>query len=288
MNECLHKARIIFLVTLPLLGTAVAFALLWQRYVFPSDIALLAVFYVLTALGITIGYHRMLTHDGFKAPAAVRAFFLILGCMAFEGAPDEWAAAHIKHHAHSDKEGDPHSPLEGFWHSHMGWLFALRNFPDVKMYAPHLREDPVVRFVSRNVLVWMGLSLLLPFLIGGWTGLVWGGLVRIFLVNHITWSVNSVCHTFGKRVFETHDESRNEWVVGLLGLGEGWHNNHHAFPRNAFHGMRWWQFDLSGYIIRALESIGLIWNVQRVRPEAMEARLSKSSIVLKEREITYK
>jgi hypothetical protein len=196
--------------------------------------------------------------------------------MAFEGKPTDWAATHIKHHAHSDDEGDPHSPLEGFWHAHFGWLFSKKNFPDVQMYAPHLLADPVVQFVDRLTPLWMLGGLLLPAAIGGWTGFIWGGLVRVFLVNHVTWSVNSVCHCFGKRPFETTDESRNEWIVGLLALGEGWHNNHHAFPRNAFHGMRWWQFDLSGIIIRALEKVGLVWNVQRVSEETLIAHVTKA------------
>jgi len=276
MSDVFHRTRILALVSLPLLGVLIAFILLWNRYVFPLDMLLLVSLYVLTALGITIGYHRMLTHEGFKAPSFVRALFLILGCMAFEGKPTDWAATHIKHHAHSDDEGDPHSPLEGFWHAHFGWLFSKKNFPDVQMYAPHLLADPVVQFVDRLTPLWMLGGLLLPAAIGGWTGFIWGGLVRVFLVNHVTWSVNSVCHCFGKRPFETTDESRNEWIVGLLALGEGWHNNHHAFPRNAFHGMRWWQFDLSGIIIRALEKVGLVWNVQRVSEETLIAHVTKA------------
>jgi stearoyl-CoA desaturase (delta-9 desaturase) len=223
-------------------------------------------------MGITIGYHRMLTHQGFKAPAWLRFLFLACGAMAFEGTPTQWAATHIKHHAHSDEEGDPHSPLEGFWHAHIGWLFARTNFPEVRMYAPQLLEDPVTVMVSKTTALWMGLSLLIPFLLGGWTGLVWGGFVRVFLTTHVTWSVNSVCHTFGKREFETTDASRNHWLIGLLAYGEGWHNNHHAFPRNAFHGMRWWQLDLSGLCIRFCECLGLITQVQRVTAEVAHAQ----------------
>ena len=270
-NPTIHKATILALVVLPLLATLGAVILLWERYVFWSDIALLLAFYAISAMGVTIGFHRMLTHDGFKAPAWLRGLILICGSMAFEGAPDMWTATHVKHHAHSDDDDDPHSPLHGFWHAHMGWLLNRGSFAPVGQYAPHLLEDPVVRFVSRYILVWMGLSLLIPFLLGGWTGLIWGGGVRIFLTTHVTWSVNSVCHTFGRRPFQTTDESRNEWVVGLLAFGEGWHNNHHAFPRNAFHGMRWWQFDLSGVVIRFLELAGLAWDVERVSPQAVEA-----------------
>jgi hypothetical protein len=198
--------------------------------------------------------------------------------MALEGSPDIWAATHLKHHAHSDQEDDPHSPLDGFWHAHFGWLFSLRNFPAVREYTPHLLEDRLVQFISRSAPLWVLLSLLLPALLGGWTGFLWGGLVRIFLVNHVTWSVNSVCHSFGKRPFETMDESRNEWVVGLLAFGEGWHNNHHAFPHNAFHGLHWWQFDLSGLLIRLSERFGFVWQVQRVTSEAIKAKRKASEL----------
>jgi hypothetical protein len=164
----------------------------------------------------------------------------------------------------------------------MGWLLRPSNFASAKVYAPELLTDKTALFVERYALVWMLIALLVPLAIGGWTGLLWGGAVRIFLNTHVTWSVNSVCHTFGKRSFETTDESRNEWIVGLLALGEGWHNNHHAFPQNAFHGMRWWQFDLSGTVIRLLERAGLVWDVQRVSPEVEAAQREHA---LKNREI---
>jgi stearoyl-CoA desaturase (delta-9 desaturase) len=156
----------------------------------------------------------------------------------------------------------------------MGWMFN-RSFADPNIYCRNLVKDPIVVFVSRTFIFWVFLSLVIPFAIGGWTGLLWGGLVRIFLTHHITWSVNSVCHTFGKREFETRDQSRNEWIVGLLGLGEGWHNNHHAFPRSAFHGLHWWQFDLSGYVIWTLERIGLVRDVYRVSPAMLERYAAK-------------
>lgn len=266
-----QKIIAITIVALPLVGTLIASVFLWQRVLFPSDLWLLAVMFFFTTLGVTIGYHRMLTHEGFRAPQWLRAMFMILGCMAWEGYPLDWTATHVKHHAHSDEEGDPHSPLEGFWHAHFGWLFTPSSFADPAIYTPHLLQDRTVMFVNRFGALWMALALVIPFALGGWTGLLWGGVVRIFLTTHITWSVNSVCHMFGKRAFETSDESRNEWIVGLLGMGEGWHNNHHAFPRNAFHGMRWWQFDVSGIVIRLLEACGLVWEVQRVSHETAEA-----------------
>ncbi len=259
------KPCVLIIVIVPFLGTILAITLLWQRVVQWSDLALLATMYTITAFGITIGYHRMLTHRSFRPHLVVKFVLLILGTIAFEAPPIEWAAVHIKHHAHSDREGDPHSPLEGIFHAHIGWLLK-GYFPAPEVYCRHLLKDPIVVFVNRTYLLWVALSFVILYLIGGWTGVLWGGLVRIFLGHHITFSVNSVCHTFGKREFETNDHSHNEWIVGLLAFGEGWHNNHHAFPRSAFHGLHWWQFDLSGYVIWLLERLGLAHEVYRVSP----------------------
>lgn len=259
-----YKAVVLVVVIVPFLGTLLAIAMLWQRAVHWSDLALLATMYSLVALGVTVGFHRMLTHRSFRPHPVVKLILLILGSMSFEGPALEWAATHIKHHAQADREGDPHSPVEGFFHAHVGWLLGEK--VETQQYCRHLLKDPMVVFVSRTFLLWSILSLLIPFAIGGWTGLLWGGLVRMFLTHHVTWSVNSVCHTFGKREFETNDRSHNEWIVGLLGFGEGWHNNHHAFPRSAFHGLHWWQFDLSGYLIWTLERLGLAREVYRITP----------------------
>ncbi len=272
----IRKIVMLVVVVLPFLATLFAIWLLWQRAVNWTDIALLIAFNVLAGLGVTVGYHRMLTHRSFQPNPVVKFIFLVFGSMAVEGPALQWAAIHIKHHAHSDREGDPHSPLEGFWHAHMGWMFKTTD-ADPNVYCRNLVRDPIVVFVSHTFIFWVLLSLAIPFAIGGWTGLLWGGLVRIFFTHHITWSVNSVCHTFGKREFETRDQSRNEWIVGLLGLGEGWHNNHHAFPRSAFHGLHWWQFDLSGYVIWTLERVGLVRDVYRVTP-AMRARYASKKI----------
>ena len=266
-----YKCLILLYVFGPMAGVFVAMWLLWEQYVFWTDVWLLLSMYLATSLGVTIGYHRMLTHDGFTCPDWLRGLFLILGVMAMAGPPFGWAATHIKHHAHSDHDGDPHSPLEGFWHAHFGWILLGESFRAQDGYADHLKGDPVVMFVNRTALFWSLLSFAIPFAIGGWTGFVWGGGVRVFLQNHATWGVNSICHTFGKREFETTDESRNNWFIGLVALGEGWHNNHHAFPNNAFHGLRWYQFDLSGLVIRILEKVGLVWDVQRVGQEVLEA-----------------
>lgn len=278
--HCIYKLGILTLVIVPFLGTAVAMVLLWNRYFFWSDAVILAGMYVITTIGVTAGYHRMATHQGFQAPELFRGLLLIAGAAAFEGQPLAWVAAHIVHHAYADEKGDPHSPLDGFWHAHFGWLFSWKNFADPAVVAPHLLRDRTLVFVDRYVYVWMFLALLLPFLLGGWTGLLWGGAVRIFLTTHITWSVNSICHTFGKRPFATTDESRNNWIIGLIGLGEGWHNNHHAFPQSAFHGLYWWQFDLTGILIRIWEWGSLVWNVERVSKEMltnMQSRLTRAA-----------
>ncbi len=270
-----HRVYILTIVIVPFLGTIVAICSLWQRAVSWSDLILLVTMYTFTALGVAVGFHRMLTHRSFRAHPALKLVLLILGSMGVEAPPIEWVATHVKHHALSDREGDPHSPMEGLFHSHMGWLFKDR-FADPQQYCRHLLKDPIVVFVNRTFLLWVALSLLIPFAIGGWTGFLWGALVRIFIGHHVTFSVNSICHVFGTREFETNDQSHNQWVVGLLGFGEGWHNNHHAFPRSAFHGLHWWQIDISGYVIRLLERLGLVQDVYRVSP-TMQARYSSHS-----------
>jgi stearoyl-CoA desaturase (delta-9 desaturase) len=278
MKSIFYKVVVLIVVIVPLLATMFAMWLLWARAVHWRDIALLVSLYSLVALGVTVGYHRMLTHRSFRPHPIVKFVLLVLGSMALEGPALQWATTHIKHHAQADRPGDPHSPVEGFFHAHIGWIFGTDS-ADPQIYGRHLLNDPQVVFVSRTFVLWAVLSLVIPFVIGGWTGLLWGGLVRIFLTHHVTWSVNSVCHTFGRRAFETNDQSRNEWVVGLLAFGEGWHNNHHAFPRSAFHGLHWWQFDLSGYVIRALERLGWVHEVYRISPEMItrrSARLSQS------------
>ena len=260
----------------PFIATLYAITRLWQRYVTWSDIILMLVFYLISGLGITIGFHRMLTHKSFETSKYIKAMFLIMGCMAWEGNPITWASTHIKHHAHSDQEDDPHSPLVSLWHAHLGWIF--KEVADPETYGSWLKKDPVVVWVDKTWWVWGVLGMLIPFAIGGWSGLLWGGAVRIFLTHHVTWSVNSVCHTFGKRPYRTKDASRNNWLVGLLAFGEGWHNNHLAFPRSAFHGMEWWQFDLSSIIIRTMESTKLVWSVYRVKPDDKLKRSAGSSI----------
>ncbi|HMQ29555.1 MAG TPA: acyl-CoA desaturase [Chloroflexaceae bacterium] len=271
------KLAVLFVVVTPFIGTLYAMVMLWNQWVGWLDVTLMLVLYVISGMGITVGFHRMLTHKSFEAKPWVKRLLLISGTMAVEGDAMTWASTHIQHHAHSDGEDDPHSPLEGLWHSHVGWLFRHKN--NIEVYGTWLKKDPDVVWVSKTWLVWVALGLLIPTAIAGWSGLIWGGLVRIFLTHHITWSVNSICHTFGSRDYQTRDASRNNFIVGLLAFGEGWHNNHHAFPRSAFHGLRWWQVDLSAYLIRGLERLGLVWNVVRVKEEDMRKRVIPAAAV---------
>jgi stearoyl-CoA desaturase (Delta-9 desaturase) len=276
-HNWLERTVLLLAVVLPLAGAVWAIYLLWGRAVTWVDLTVLATFYVLTATGIGVGFHRMLTHRSFDAPEPVRFFFLALGSMAMQGSAIEWAATHHKHHAKSDKEGDPHSPLEGFWTAHIGWLFRDRMIKG-GVWAKPYENDRTAQIVDKLFVPLVAASFVLPGLmalaLGGnfWMGVLWGGLVRVFLVHHVTWSVNSICHTFGKREFESKDESRNEWVIGLLALGEGWHNNHHAFPKAAYHGMKWYQFDWNAIVIRTMKAVGLAKNVWMPSKEALEAR----------------
>ena len=276
-NGPIARAILLFFVFAPPLAVGYAMWQLWNRDVYLVDLATLLVMYFFVQMGVTVGYHRYLTHRGFVAPQWLKFLLLVCGSMSVEGPALTWASTHLEHHAKSDREGDPHSPLDGFWHAHFGWLIdGFKNDP-VK-YGHWLLKDPIVVFVSRTFWLWVVLSLAIPFAIDGWRGLLWGGIVRIFLVHHVTWSVNSVCHTFGSRPFRTGDMSTNNWIVALLSGGEGWHNNHHAFQRSAFHGLHWWQPDFSGWLIRTLEVLGVVKDVQRVTPEQMRKRLTQSGM----------
>jgi stearoyl-CoA desaturase (delta-9 desaturase) len=261
-----QSAVVLAIVVIPFVALGIAVWQLWDRAVTWRELAWLVGMYLPIALGVTAGFHRMLTHRSFRAHPVVRFMLLVFGSMAVEGSALSWAADHLRHHALSDQEGDPHSPTEGLWHAHLGWLFTSDR-ADPRVYCKPLLKDPVVVFVDRTFLLWVGLSLAIPFFFGGWQALLWGGLVRMFFVHHITWSVNSVCHTFGRRDYETTDRSHNNWAVGLLALGEGWHNNHHAFPRSAIHGLDRWQLDVSAWLILALERLRLATDVYRVAPE---------------------
>ncbi len=277
-------------VIVPFIAVLAAIPLLWNSLVGPADLAIMVAVYLASAFGITIGFHRLLTHRAFETYRPVKYVFAVLGSMAVQGPVIHWVADHRKHHAHTDEEGDPHSPhvghgsgLKGLWHAHVGWLWEQNGIADAKKYAPDLLEDRGMRFISRHFLWWVALGLLVPFALGYAIGgtltaallaLFWGGLVRVFFVHHITWSINSVCHFFGRRRFETEDRSTNVFWLALPSLGEAWHHNHHAFPRAAVQGLRWWEIDVSGLVIRAMKSVRLAWNVVRISPERQQQRLA--------------
>ena len=230
------------------------------------------------AVGITMGFHRCLTHGSFSTHRWVRRALAFIGGLAGEGPAVMWVAVHRKHHEFSDHEGDPHSPREGFWWSHMVWLAPHRGRDnqrrDIERYAPDLLKDPFMRFLDKTFVLWHWVFGAVLFAIGyfGWdlytacSFVAYGMFLRLIYVLHVTWFVNSATHMWGYRNYETTDDSRNLWWVGLLAYGEGWHNNHHAYQRMARHGHRWWEFDLTYCMIWTLEKLGLVWNVVRDIP----------------------
>ena len=266
---------------------------LWASLLGWSDIFVFLLLYVLTGLGVTVGFHRLFTHRAFKTTRSIRAALAILGSAAIEGPVISWVADHRKHHAFADRAGDPHSPhvdhghgwrgaLRGLVHAHVGWLFIHTHRGRRARYAPDLLADPVVSWVDRTFAVWALAGLAAAFGLGwlfggrlrdGLTGLLWGGAVRMLLLHHVTYSINSLCHFFGRRRFDTGDESRNLAWLAPLSLGEAWHNNHHAFPTSAEHGLRRRELDPSAWFIGALERVGLAWDVVRVSTERQAAKL---------------
>jgi len=279
-------------VVVPPIGLFSAMGLLWGVAFHPVDAALLIGFYVVCAFGTTIGFHRYFTHKSFEGRTPVKVVLAILGCMTMQGPLTQWVTDHRKHHALSDRDGDPHSPhvghgdgilaaIRGFVHAHVGWLFTLKGMERGRDYGKDLYEDQLVRTIDRLYMVWVVLTFGLPFAIGyavggtwqwGLEGLVWGGLLRVFLYQHATFSVNSICHMFGRRHYRSRDEARNNWLVALLVFGEGWHNNHHAFPASARHGLHRFQIDASWWVIKCLEKLGLVWDVKHPTPEQMARR----------------
>ena len=278
---------------LPFLGFVLAVVLSWNRLVEPIDLVLLGVGYAATCIGITVGFHRLLTHRAFKTFPAVRYALAVLGTLAVEGSVIKWVTDHRKHHDFADEDGDPHSPheaglgtLKGLWHAHVGWLFTTVGQADKRRYGADLLKDRGIRAIDAAEKPLIVASLLLPFLLGllikgTLTGalmtLVWAGLARIFLLHHATFSINSICHFFGRRRFETKDESTNVGWLSLATFGESWHNNHHAFPTSAFHGLRRRELDVGGQFIRALERLGLAWDVVRVSPERQLERAQRAA-----------
>jgi stearoyl-CoA desaturase (Delta-9 desaturase) len=286
-NENLDRFLTGTITAIPFVALIVVGWQLWNEALHVSDLIVFAICYVITGLGVTVGFHRHLTHRAFKAKRWLRGTLAIMGSAAIEGPVIAWVADHRKHHAFADVEGDPHSPhvdhgvgvkgaLRGLLHAHVGWLFIHTHRGNKQRYAPDLINDPLIRWIDRTFVLWVFVGLLVPFglgyLIGGtWqaalTGLLWGGAVRMLVVHHVTYSINSLCHFFGRQAFDTGDESRNLAWLAPLTFGEAWHNNHHAFPTSYEHGMRRWQFDPSRFVIRGLEKMGLVWDVVRISPE---------------------
>jgi stearoyl-CoA desaturase (delta-9 desaturase) len=294
------NAAATFLPALGLVGVAWqawGHALHWQ------DLVVFAVMMSLTGFGVTIGFHRLFTHRSFKTSGFMRGLFAILGSAAVEGPVIEWVAYHRRHHAFADQEGDPHSPhvghehgwigaLRGLFYAHVGWVIFSTEPAEEDRYAPDLLKDRTVKFIDTTFMVWVVAGLALSFglgvaltgtVTGGLTGLLWGGAVRIFVVHHITFSINSLCHFFGSRNFETDDESRNLRWLAPFSFGEAWHNNHHAFPTSAAHGLRRWEFDPSKIVIYAMERVGLVWDVVRITPERMATKAASLEATERER-----
>jgi stearoyl-CoA desaturase (Delta-9 desaturase) len=277
---------------IPFIGLAVAFWQSWQGLLRTSDLIVFAILYMATGLGVTVGFHRLLTHRSFKTIPPLRALFAILGSAAIEGPVISWVADHRKHHTFSDRPGDPHSPhidhgggwtgaLRGLLHAHLGWIFIHTHRGARTQYAPDLLCERQVCFIDRTFPLWALAGLGAAFglgvaiggtLLAGLTALLWGGAVRMFFVHHVSYSINSLCHFFGRRMFDTPDESRNLAWLAPLSLGEAWHNNHHAFPTSAVHGLGRWQVDPSALVIRGLELVGLAWDVVRPSPERQASK----------------
>jgi stearoyl-CoA desaturase (delta-9 desaturase) len=290
-----HKIANLMGIILPFVGLVAAIGLLWNKWIGPHDLILLFVGYVLTGVGVTVGYHRLFTHGSFQTYRWVRYTFAILGSMAVEGPVLAWVADHRKHHQFSDQEGDPHSPhvgggegvlaaVKNLFHAHVGWLFVAEGRADMRKYVPDLMADRGMRIIHKLFGVWLAISLVVPALVGyliagTWqgalTGLLWGGAVRIFLLHHVTFSINSICHFWGRRRFKVTDESRNVGILSLISFGESWHNNHHAFPSSAFHGMsrREVALDPGAWVVTVLEKIGLAWKVVKIPQERQASKL---------------
>jgi stearoyl-CoA desaturase (delta-9 desaturase) len=295
-RSTLEHVLVIAFMIVPLLAVAAAVPVAWGWGLGWVDVVLFVVFYMVSGLGVTVGYHRHFTHGSFKARRGLRIALAAAGSLALQGSVVSWVADHRRHHAYSDKEGDPHSPwlygtgpralVKGFWHSHMGWLLD-RDKTNARRFAPDLLADPALRRIGDNFLWFALTSLLLPGLLGGlltWsvggalTALLWAGLVRVALLHHVTWSINSVCHIWGDRPFAARDRSANVWWLALLSFGESWHNLHHADPTCARHGAKTGQVDISARLIRIFEVLGWAHSVRWPTTRRLD-RLSRGTEV---------
>jgi len=285
-----EQVTLYLFVIVPFLALAAVVPAAWGWGLTWTDVALFVGFYVLTVLGVTVGYHRYFTHGSFKAARGLRIALAVVGCMAIQGPVVQWVADHRRHHAFSDRDGDPHSPwrygtdaralLKGMFHAHLGWLFDRRQ-TNPQRYAPDLLKDTALRRTSRLFVVWAFLSLALPALIGGlvsaswagaWSAFFWAGLVRVALSHHVTWSINSICHTVGSRPFAARDRSTNFWPLAVLSMGESWHNLHHADPTCARHGVLRGQIDISARVIWMFEKLSWARDVKWPDPVRLAAK----------------
>jgi stearoyl-CoA desaturase (delta-9 desaturase) len=298
MSNTARVANLLAVVLPPIL-IAVAIVVFWNDVVGVHDLGLLAAMYAITGFGVTVGFHRMLTHRSFRTSKPVEYVFAAAGSMAVQGPVINWVADHRKHHAHTDEEGDPHSPhvgrgsgvlgaVRGLLHAHVGWLVSDHGRAERRRYARALVEDRGMRAINRSFVGLVALGLLLPAAAGylatgrpggALTALLWGGLVRIFLLHHVTWSINSICHFFGRRRFAVEDHSTNVWWLALPSFGEAWHHNHHTFPRSAQHGLSKLEsrLDPSAWLIAAMEMVGLARDVVRITPERQREKLAAGS-----------
>lgn len=287
----LQRRLVLFVTIVPFLGFAFAVASLWGSGLSAVDAGIFAVMYVFTGMGITVGFHRYFTHKSFRPTRTFEGVLAVAGSMAVQGSIIEWVADHRRHHAHSDQPGDPHSPhledgpgirgvLKGLWHAHMGWFFDDEE-TDRNRWAPDLRRDPMIKRIDRAfpqlTLLTFTLPPILGFVItgtlaGAVSAFLWGSLARIFMLHHITWSINSICHFYGAREYETPDYSTNNWLLAIVSFGESWHNNHHAFPTSAVHGLKKTQPDITGGFIRLAEKVGLVEDVKTVSEKQRAAK----------------
>jgi len=294
--QLLVQRRVTLLLTLlPPLAVITAIVSLWGTGITMTDFGITIGFYVFTGLGVTLGYHRLFTHRSFTAIKELRVMLAIAGSMAAEGSVISWVATHRRHHAYADDYGDPHSPhlakaggvrgvAIGIAHAHMGWLFSSEH-SDQSVWAPDLLEDGAIRKVDSHFGTLTLATFLLPAVLGlaitgSWVGMLtaflWGSLVRVFLLHHVTWSINSICHFYGREAYEARDESKNVWPLSIPSFGESWHNNHHAFPWSARLGLRSWQVDPGWYVLRALRFVHAARNLKVPTRAQMRAKLQGS------------
>lgn len=287
-----RQVAVYVFILAPFLALLAAVPVAWGWGLSWLDVALSVGFFYLTGLGVTVGYHRLFTHSSFRAKRWMRVLLAVAGSMAVQGPPITWVANHRRHHAFSDREGDPHSPwlfgtspaavLKGFWHAHVGWNFA-RDVTNRQRFAPDLLKDRDIVRVNKMFGFWTGVTLLLPALLGGllswsWWGALtaffWAGLVRVCVLHHVTWSTNSICHMIGERPFNSRDRAANFWPLAILSFGEAWHNLHHADPTCARHGVLRGQIDTSARLIWLFEKFGWVSHVRWPTP----ARLARITV----------